>query len=486
MSYFKKYIELLDFKFIFYPKKRNKIVYLFPILLLIMVILPRAVKAGGFGLREMSAAGESVSLAGAAAGAAGLGSIYWNPATLTQFDGIQAGLNSTLIMPYSHLQNQSGTSAGYTAYTNFLGGSSSSGNIGLVGNVPSGQFTYRLSPDLWLGLSLSVPYGQATKADSEYVGRTYGATTKVASIEVQPMIAYQLSDRLSVGFGLRYLDFSARYTSAAPSIASPSQWNTLGMFGDAQALGYALGATYQLTKDTQFGIGYRSEVQERLRGSFFGGATQAASFGGSAALAAATLDQSVAMPLTLPQSVTLGLKHKVDKDWTLLGAFEYVQWSRLKAPKVSYAESGSSGVATWSAGQPHLALQTIPLYYRDAWFTSVGAEYRYTPDLLLRGGLAYEKTPLGPNSKSARLPDFNRIWTSFGLTYRLDPHWSLDLAYLHIFMLGDRLKIDNNNIGYSQALAAANLGTLDAKVDARVDIISIGLTYQFETGLVKK
>ena len=53
-------------------------------------------------------------------------------------------------------------------------------------------------------------------------------------------------------------------------------------------------------------------------------------------------------------------------------------------------------------------------------------------------------------------------------------------------MLGDRLKIDNNNIGYSQALAAANLGTLDAKVDARVDIISIGLTYQFETGLVKK
>ena len=199
-------------------------------------------KAGAFGLREVSAAGEAVSLAGAAAGAAGLGSIFWNPATLTQFDGIQMGLNSTLIVPYSHLKNQSGTSAGYSGYTTYLGGSDSSGNIGMIGNVPSGQMTYRLSPDLWLGLSLSVPYGQATKADAAYVGRTYGSTTKVSSLEVEPMLAYQLSDKVSLGAGLRYLNFSSRYSSAYPSNSTPSQWSVLGIYGDGEALGYSLGA----------------------------------------------------------------------------------------------------------------------------------------------------------------------------------------------------------------------------------------------------
>ena len=472
-----------------YKLKLNKIrsfAVMSCVLLVPCMLSVKGAQAGGFGLREVSAAGEAVSLAGAAAGAAGLGSIFWNPATLTQFDGLQLGVNSTLIVPYSQMKNQPPTSAGYNAYSNFLGGSFSSGNIGIIGNVPSGQMTYRLSPDLWLGLSLSVPYGQSTKADASYVGRTYGSTTKVASVEVEPMLAYRLSDTVSLGAGIRYLNFSSRYSSAFPGNATPYQWSVLGIAGDGEALGFSLGATFKPWAQTEIGIGYRSEAAIRLGGNFFGGAALASNFGGSAALATATLDQPVKLNLSLPQSVTLGLKQGIDERWTLLGAFEYVQWSTLKAPSVSYANNGSSPVASWTAGQAHPALQTIPLYYRDAWFTSVGTEYRYSPDLLLRGGLAYEKNPLGLNSKSARLPDFNRIWASLGLTYQIAPQWSLDLAYLHIFMLGDHLKIDPTNTGYSPALGAVGLGTLDAKVDARVDIISVGLTYQFTTGASKQ
>ena len=485
MSNYLNIIKFLQFFVSALKQKDKSEIFIFMLLLVSGMMPVRMANAGAFGLREVSAAGEAVSLAGAAAGAAGLGSIYWNPATLTQFDGMQAGVNSTLILPYSHLQNQSATSAGYNAYYNSFGGSASSGNIGMIGDVPSGQFSYRLSSDFWLGISLSVPYGQATKADANYVGRTYGSTTKVASLEIEPMLAYKLTDRLSLGGGVRYLDFSARYSSAAPSAVSPSKWQVLGISGDGQAVAFSLGATYKPWDQTEIGIGYRSEAAVRLGGSFFGGAALASNFGGSAALATASLDQPVNMPLKLPQSVTWGLKHKIDTDWTVLGAFEYVQWSRLKTPAVTYAETGSSAAASWTSGQPHLALNTIPLYYRDAWFTSIGAEYRYTPDLLLRGGMAYEKTPLGPHAKSARLPDFNRIWTSFGLTYQLDAQWSVDLAYLHIFMLGDRLKIDPDNIGYSPTLGANSLGTLAAKVDARVDVISAGLTYKFATGSLK-
>ena len=281
--------------------------------------------------------------------------------------------------------------------------------------------TYRLNPDLWLGLSFFVPYGQATKADPLFVGRTYGSTTRVASAEVEPIIGYQLNEKLSLGFGLRYLDFSARYSSAVPASSAPSQWSVLGIDGGGQAFGYSLGMIYKPWAGTDIGFGYRSETSVGLKGDFFGGGALAASFGGSAALASATLDRPVHMTLQLPRTYTLGLKQKINGDWTALAAFEYVQWSSLKAPQVSYAESGSSLAASWSAGQAHFALPAIPLYYRDSWFASLRADYRYSETTQLRAGLAYEKTPLGNHSQSTRLPDFNRIWASLGLSYQFTP-----------------------------------------------------------------
>jgi long-chain fatty acid transport protein len=454
--------------------------------ILLMSLTLKESKAGSFGLREVSASGEAVSLAGAAVGAAGLGSIYWNPATLTQFDGIQLSTNTTLILPYSKLVNQSDSGSGYSVFSSFFGGSASSGNIGMTGIVPSTQLTYRLNSDMWIGLSLSVPYGQATKAHDAYVGRTYGSTTKVASFEIEPLLSYKVTDRLSVGLGLRIIDFSARYTSAVPSSITPYQWSLIGIQGDAQALAFSTGVLYRLCDKTAIGIGYRSETDIRLKGNFFGGGALAVNFGGSAALAAASLDQPVSMPLKLPQISTFGLKHEINRKWTILGAFEFVQWERLKSPQVSYLQGGTTAAAAWSAGQAHLALPSIPLYYRDAWFISTGAEYRYSDQSLFRGGIAFEKTPLSKYAQSPRLPDFNRIWASIGITYQLDPHWTLDLAYLHIFMLGERVKIDQNSVGYSPALTLSALDVLDAKAQARVEIISLGLTYKFDTTSLKR
>ena len=246
-------------------------------------------------------------------------------------------------------------------------------------------------------------------------------------------------------------------------------------------MGYSLGFLYKPLQGTVIGFGYRSETSVKLQGDFFGGGALAANFGGSAALASSTLDQLVNISVQLPRSYTLGLSQKINADWTGLASFQYVQWSSLKAPQVSYAQSGANVATSWSAGQSHLALPAIPLYYRDAWFASFGAEYHYSDETQFRTGLAYEKTPLGQNAQSTRLPDSNRLFASLGLTYWIDPQWSVDLAYLHIFMLGNSVKINSNSTGYSQNLAAAGLGTLNAKVANRAEILSVGLTYKFDT-----
>lgn len=66
--------------------------------------------AGAFGLREQSAAGQGVSFAGAAAGAAGLGSMFWNPSAITMVPGIQFEQTFSLILPNAKLTPGAGSS----------------------------------------------------------------------------------------------------------------------------------------------------------------------------------------------------------------------------------------------------------------------------------------------------------------------------------------------------------------------------------------
>jgi long-chain fatty acid transport protein len=55
--------------------------------------------SGAFGLREQSAQGQGASFAGVAAGAGGLSSMFWNPATMTDYPGITSSFVATGIFP---------------------------------------------------------------------------------------------------------------------------------------------------------------------------------------------------------------------------------------------------------------------------------------------------------------------------------------------------------------------------------------------------
>jgi len=64
---------------------------------------------------------------------------------------------------------------------------------------------------------------------------------------------------------------------------------------------------------------------------------------------------------------------------------------------------------------------------------SLGANYRYSDAVLLRGGIAFDQSPV----RSAQLtdpafPDSSRVWYSLGLNYRFDKHSSIDAAYSYV------------------------------------------------------
>ena len=433
-----------------------------------------AAQAGAFALREQGAVGQGLSFAGAAAGGAGLASMFWNPATLTGNKGIQTSVGLTGIIPYINLTNVSGTGPGYAAFN----GKSTSGDMAQDAIVPNTYLSWQFDQNIWLGLSVNAPYGSATKPDSSYVGRTYGSTSRASSKEVTASIGYKFNDMISVAAGVRYLDLKARYTTGAPTGLNATDWGVLGLQGEGAALGYTLGVTFKPMDGTEIGIGYRSQIKPTLKGDFFGGAAAASSFGGNAALAAYALNNPIQISVPLPQMITLGLKQKVSQDLTLLAGFEWTQWSVLKSPAITYRNSGSA----WSVGSAHLATPVLPFDYKDGWYASLGGEYKWDSKLTLRTGLAFESTPIKDESRSVRLPDNDRIWTSIGAGYKFSEQLSLDVGYTHIFPKSTKVALlDSSNPNYKASYSAASIDKLNVDVKAHVDIISVNLNYRFDT-----
>ena len=413
-------------------------------------------QAGGFALREQSTVGLGNAFAGAAAGGAGLGSMFWNPATMTNYAGIQTSLSLFAIMPVSKITPTSGVLP--TAI-----GKADSGDMAEDAVIPAGYASWQFNDQVWLGLSINTPYGLATKNPFNWSGQIYGRTSEVKSINATPTIGYRFSDQLSVGAGLQIMKFKVRLTRAS----SPVPGATSGSLeGDDIAAGFTLGATYKPFQGTEIGIGYRSKVKPKLEGTFVTPVTT------STGLSPATYN--IKGDLTLPDQISVGLRQAINEELTLLAGFEWTHWGQFGRYPVYVKDGASAGTLA----------TTLYFDYKNAWFTSLGAEYKLNSNWLLRAGVGYEHAPIDDVNRSVRLPDSNRIWTSLGATYAIDDRVTLDLGYAHLFAKNGQINVvsGNPNLVTPPAAAGPPFGgvdlTFNASTKGRIDILSVGLNFK--------
>jgi long-chain fatty acid transport protein len=413
-------------------------------------------QAGGFALREQSAVGLGNAFAGAAAGGAGLGSMFWNPATMTNYAGINSSLSLFAIMPVSKI-----TPTGGFLPTAF--GKTDSGDMAEDAVIPASYASWQFNDQVWLGLSLNVPFGLATKNPFNWSGQIYGRTSEVKSINATPTLGYRFSDQLSVGAGVQIMKFKVRLTRAS----SPAPGAESGSLeGDDTAFGFTLGATYKPFAGTEVGLGYRSKVKPKLEGSFYTPVQTSTGL--------VPGPYNIKGDLTLPDQVTIGLRQTINDDLTLLAGFEWTHWGNFGRYPVYVRDGASAGTLA----------TTLYFDYRNSWFASLGAEYKLNPSWTLRSGLGFEHAPIDDVNRSVRLPDSNRIWTSLGATYAIDDRISLDLGYAHLFAKNGKIDVvsGNPNLVTPPATPATPLSniplTFNATTKGRVDIFAVGLNFK--------
>lgn len=410
----------------------------------LLVIAATQANAGSFAIREQSAYGQGSSFAGIAAGGA-LSSMFWNPATMTQVPGIQSETDIAGIIPYAN-QNPSAGSA-----LAALGGVGNSGEASLV---PGSYFSYQLNRNLWLGMSINAPFGLSVVFPDRWAGRNYSGDTTLRTYNATPSIAYRINDWISVGAGVQIEYATANLKTGLG--ATPGVDAIIG--GNGWGYGFTAGVTLTPTPTTTIGIGWRSALDQKINGTLVGTVPLPATTG------------SVNTTLNLPDIVSLGIRQRLDLQWTLLGTVEWANWSRIGTATILQP----SGAAATIAGSP----VTLPFQYQDGWFFSAGAEYQWNDRLTLRSGIGYEISPITDQVRTPRVPDNDRFWLSVGATWQVFKGLHFDLAYSHLFVKDPTINISatSGNPSFNPASPIPYIGD----VSAHVDILSGSLVFRWD------
>lgn len=384
-------------------------------------IVPLA-HGAGFGLIEQNASGLGNAYAGQAASAQDASTIFFNPAGLTRLPDRQVVVAGHLIRP----------SAEFSGSSNIGGGDG--GDAGDLAFVPNAYFAFRLTPDVHLGVGLNAPFGLKTEYDETWAGRTQAIKSELKTVNLNPSIGWKVSETLSLGAGVSIQYASATLTNLAGGAGLAS------VRGDDYGWGFNLGALWQASDSTRIGLAYRSEVDYTLDGDV---GFSVATF----------LDGPVNAAVTLPDSASLSLLHRLSPAWELLADVTWTGWSDFDELRI-VRDSGA-------------LLAVTPENWDDSYRYSIGVNYRHGDRLTLRGGLAYDETPVADAFRTARIPDESRTWIAFGAQYRLSPKTLIDIGYAHLFVKDASIDKTEGPV------------TLTGSYDAAVDIVSAQLTHSF-------
>jgi len=413
----------------------------------------------GFALVEQSVTGLGNAFAGGAAGAEDASTIFFNPAGLTRLQGQEVLAGAHLIVPYVKFHNEGSTHVSGAPLTGGNGG-----NAGETRVIPNFYYSRKVTDRFSVGVGVNSPFGLATQYDKDWVGRYHAVESDLLTVNINPSLAYKITDKLSIGAGLDIQYMRAELSSAVdfgmigflkkvPGLLPQRNDGLVKLEGDSWAVGYNLGLLYEFTKDTRVGIAYRSAIDQDLEGD--------ADFQNvPAALKPAFRDGNINADITTPDSLSVSFFHQINPQWKVMADFTWTDWKHFKDLVVNFENKGQAASVTSEDWQ-------------DSYRYSLGATYAPDQNWTFRAGTAYDRSAVGDKEhRTPRVPDSDRIWTAFGVGYTISKMFSADLGYAHLF-------VNDPEIDKKATKEDALRGALKGNFDAHIDIVSAQLTLKF-------
>lgn len=462
----------------------------------LLVASPATVMASGFQIVEQNGSGLGNAYAGQAASAKDASAIHFNPANLTRVKGKQFLVSVEPIGVTTEFENASSTRPFLPTTPPLvlpvpLG--SAGGDAGGWVPVPNGYFSWQAAEKVWVGLGVNAPFGLKTEWDSDWMGRFHGIKSSVTTLNINPTLAFEASDVLSIGAGASYQRLDAELSRAIPyggiavgataalppalrpaaiagilaQIGGPSPLAREGVAtikGDDWAWGFNVGATVKLGEEGRLAATYRSKTTYDLQGDVtFTNAPTFATAGPIGALGAALnarlANGEVTTRIELPETISGAISYETEK-WELMADWTWTGWSSIQDLAIDRADGSE--------------LSSEALKFDDTWRAGLGFGYQMNDSWKLRLGTALDKAPVQDEFRTPRLPDNDRVWAAAGVEYKVGKSGALDLGYAHLFV-----KDASSSLANQETAASPPTGNLIGSYQASVNIFSVQYRHSF-------
>ena len=398
--------------------------------------------AAGFQLTEQSSLGLGRAYAGAGIVGDDLSAVHYNPAGMTLLEGTRFQAGGTWI----------------ALNADYNGNSGDSENGRLKGQmIPAGYVTHQVNDKIWLGFAMTVPFGMGTEYDRNWSQNQRGTSSKIYTFDMNPNIAYKVSDFISLGAGVSVQYAKAKLGMGMGSIPGMGNIGHAKLEADSWDWGYNLGLMVSPTDKLRFGLAYRSAITHdadghtNLTNSDLLKLATAQLTNGLMTMDSITVNSSAS--LKTPDTVMLTSTWEASDKLRLSGLIRWANWSNFKTLKIHNSSSiditGALGGLIENippqmlpevmdkVGQ--LSETRIENDWQDTWLFSIGADYKINSDFTVRGGIAYETSPIDKqDTRMAVIPDTDRLWLSLGASWYATKDLQFDMGATYLMGVGDK------------------------------------------------
>lgn len=442
-------------------KQHGSLLVLAAVTVLGVLFFGGSAAGSGFAIIEQSAASAGYAYAGVAAAAQDASTVFFNPAGMALLSGNELQLGGHYIIPSAKFENQGSTTVLGTPLTGGNGGDG--GEAALVPNL---FYTHRFANKWSAGIGITAPFGLVTEYDDGWVGRYYALKSDLATLNINPSVAYKINDQWSIGVGVSFQRVEAELSSAidygtilagagfAPPAASQTLDGKVTFEADDWGYGANVGLIFEPRRGSRLGIHYRSQIDHTAEGD--------AKFENPTGLppGVGATNNEIEVDVTLPENVSFSGYHAFNERWAILADITWTKWSRFEELRIKYADGRPDSIDTYK--------------WEDSWRYSIGGTFKPMEALELRAGVAYDETPI-PNAqrRTPRVPGADRTWLTFGAGYQFSELIKLDFAYGHLWIDDPKL---NKDVTEPEN---ARRGALIGEYDSSIDIFSAAVSFQF-------
>lgn len=347
--------------------------------------------------------------------------LYYNPAGITQLEGLQFSGNLYHIALSSDYTGAAGSASMNDDYV----------------SVPSVYVTWKPSDAPWAyGFAMYAPFGLETEWANSSPLRTFALRNEQSYVTYNFTGAWQVSPELSLGASVTYNKVGTDLNRAL-GLFGPT--DLFRFEGDGDAFGVNLGLLWKVNERHQLGVSYSHRTKVTLKGT-----------SSTIPLVASEPAQGT---FEFPEVLIVGWSFRPTPEWNFEVNLDWTNWDRLKTVVVQ-KPSGAT---------------PLPFNWESGLFYELGATRYFSNGFNVSAGYCFTENSTPDATYTPAVPDSDRSFYSIGAGYR-GKNFSADLAWQYAD--GGTRRV----AGSPPSLIGA---TADGTYKNSINAVSLSLGYKF-------